>query len=96
MYVTCTEPVGPERRDTNLHPRKLLSLIRFVQLVVSYPETEKLGSISIFGMMENYSQYKKIIWKYLRTLQYDYMYLRRRHFGRVDYPQISESIIRMK
>ena len=27
--------------------------------------------------MENYSQYKKIIWKYIRTLQYDYMYLRR-------------------
>ena len=47
MYVTCTEPVGPERRDINLHPRKLLSLIRFVQLVVSYPETEKLGSISM-------------------------------------------------
>ena len=46
--------------------------------------------------MENYSQYKKIIWKYIRTLQYDYMYLRGRHFRRVDYPQISESIIRMK
>ena len=46
--------------------------------------------------MENYSQYKKIIWKYIRTLQYDYMYLRGRHIGRVDYPQISESIIRMK
>ena len=47
MSVTCMEPVGPERRDTNLHPGELLSLIRSVQPVVSYPETEKLGSIYI-------------------------------------------------
>jgi hypothetical protein len=40
VSVTCMEPVGPERRDTNLHSRELLSLIRFVQPVVSYPESE--------------------------------------------------------
>jgi hypothetical protein len=34
VSVTCMEPVGPERRDTNLHPEELLSLIRFVQPVV--------------------------------------------------------------
>jgi hypothetical protein len=30
------------------------------------------------------------------TARIEIVYLRRRHFGRVDYPQISESIIRMK
>jgi chromatin segregation and condensation protein Rec8/ScpA/Scc1 (kleisin family) len=36
VSVTCMEPVGPERRDTNLHSRELLMASKLIYIRSCY------------------------------------------------------------